>query len=268
MRRILFIIFLICILLFSVACNRINPANTDLPSEFSTVSQQSAQLDYKVTRPMDGLGLKEELSFAQLLTDVNYNGAYQLPTEPVPPGTVRDISLIPPAPQDLVGQSVELAFQHDSRSLYFYYYADEVSGKERLAVIISEKIPLLAILETDLGGAESLRNKIVTAEPFRATVLALANICNLEPIYVQQACQSDMDDYPYLPTEFIDIFSKAPTYGRFMGKVESNPYETSTTTVHIRGNEVRSASDPLKNSLEVFERILNRFYLGDSMFLT
>ena len=279
MKRIVWVLFLICVLLFSVACNKGNPANTDQSFGPSTVAQQienqenttntpNVQLDYKVTRPMDGIGLKEELAFAQFLTDVNYNGEYLVSVEQVAPGTVRDISLIPTAPQDFVGQSVEVAFQHDTRSLYFYYCADEVTEKERLAVIVHAKIPLLVILETNLGGAESLRNKIVTAEPFRATVLALANIDNLEPIYVQQACHSDLDDYPYLPNEFIDIFGKAPIYGIYMGKIEINSYETSTTTVHMRGNEVKSASEPLKNSLQVYEKIFKRFSLGDIMFLT
>lgn len=279
MKRIAFVLFLICVLLFSNACNTGNPANTEQPSELLTENQQmeyqenpttapTVQLDYKVTRPMDGIGLKENLAFAQLLSDINYSGEYQLPAEPVAPGTITDISRIPPAPQDLVGQSVEVAFQYDSRSLDFYYCADEVSGKERLAVIIHENIPLLAILETNFGGAEELRNKIVTAEPFRATVLALANICRLESIYVKQACESDLKDYPYLPTEFIDIYGEAPDYGRFMGKVEVNPYETSTTTVHMRGNEVLSASQPLKGNLKVFEGIFTRFSLANMMLLT
>ena len=274
MKRIVFILFCFCVLLFSVACNKVTPAPTNPTTEPSPTAQQQepeitpGKLEYEVSRPIDGLELNTNLAFAQLLTDVNYNGEYKISEEIIAPGAVKDISLIPAAPQDLVGKTVELAFGHDSESVYFYYFADVETGKERLAVIVQSKIPLLAILETDLGGADGLRERIVSAESFRATVLALANIDNLEPIYVQQACLADMDDYPYLPTEFVDVFGKTLIYGRFMGKVEPNAQNSATTLVHMRGNSVSSASEPLQNSLAVFERILNRFSLGEMLYLT
>ena len=267
MKRIVWVLFLICVLLFSAACCNENPTSTDdttNPTTSTETGEIELKIHYDVLRPEKSI---QSLSFAQFLSDVNWNGEYLPNTEIVAPGSLRNPSLIPSAPQDWVGKTAEVAFHHDTSYIYFYYNANEELQQERLAVIVEAKIPLLVVLETDLGGADQLRNKLANAEPFQVKVLALANMDNTEPIYVSNACNASLDERTYIASEFVDIYGKAPTYGIFMGKVIFHTSQNPENIVYLRGCAASSASKELKSRLSVFERSFVRYGFMDEMLL-
>lgn len=267
MKYALLVVFICYTLFLFTACNKENPVRTNHtanPATSTEASKTELKMYYDVLRPEK---VDPSLSFTQFLSDINWSGEYLPNTEIVPPGGLRDPSLIPPAPQDLVGQTVEVAFHHDSSSIYFYYHANEELQQERLAVVIDAKIPLLVILETNLGGADQLRDKLATADPFQVKVLALANMDNLESVYISNAYNTSLDEHTILSSEFVDIYGKAPTYGMFIGKVDRYASQNSNNVVYLRGCVPSSVSEELKGRFSVFERGFARYGFMDEMLL-
>ena len=265
MKYTLLVVLICCALLLFTACDKEKPVSTDQNSD-PTTSTDAGEVEikkyYEVLRPEK---INPSLGFAQFLSDVNWNGEYLPHTEIIPPGGLRDPSLIPPAPQDLVGQTVEVAFHHDSSPIYFYYHANEELQQERLAVIMDARIPLLVILETNLGGADQLRDKLATADSFQVKVLALANMDNLEPMYISNTHRASLEEHTNLSSEFVDIFGNAPTYGMFIGKVEH--YTSQNNIAYLRGCAPSSVSEELEECLAVYEIRFARYCFMDEMLL-
>jgi len=131
----------------------------------------------------------------KLLSDVNYNGKIQSTGEPLPPGTLPDVSLIPAADQSLVGQTVTVNLGSNQPKGSFLFRIDPVSGNGLLAVVLHADqpfyIPLLVVLEANLD-FPALCQALSTGADFSATIISATNISFAEGMYA--ACNLDPED--------------------------------------------------------------------------
>ncbi len=143
-----------------------------------------------------------EAALDRFLTQVNHEGTigYDPSAEPVAPGTLPDVKFIPTADQSMVGSRVPIILAQEQQAIPFYYSYDTVTGIERLAVVLqADRIPMLIIFETTLGGLNGLCEKIAKQEPFEATILSMTNISYQEGMYTYNAATHDGN------VELIDI---------------------------------------------------------------
>ena len=158
--------------------------------------------------------------------------------------------------QELVGKEVTIALAGDQLRTSFYYKSGE---KERLVLVIGESnIPLLMILETDLGGIGSLYQKIAEEEPFPATVLAAVNISFEEGMYALNAACST---YEVLDSEQFSFDDGViPTEeGEYIGVVG---LVNNETVRFLKGSQSGDPSDGLQDNFHVFYRMFDRFGLN------
>lgn len=202
----------------------------------------------------------QEFAITRFLTDTNRNG--QIPGDTLEvPGALPAVEQIPVADQSQVGETVMIVFAQTQQAIPFYYSCDANTGAERLVVVVTaERIPLLLVFETQLGGLDVLCEKMQTQTEFAARILAITNISPEEGnIYAYNACRFT-DKIP--KQEQFDIFENAetPQYGKYMGIFGT--HSSGAFLSILKGNATNTASIALQNNFAVFERIFERFSLN------
>lgn len=191
-------------------------------TEQSTDPTQSTQTDptQPSTQPTDPGPWSHDAELTRFLTEVNHSGEYLPSSEPLAPGTLTPVELIPVADQSYVGSTVDIILAQLQQEIPFYYYYNAETGYERLAVVITaEKIPLMMILETDLNGVSELCKKIAAEEVFSAKV------CSATSITYMEGNVKVFETYSWLPEEQrLDILSGNVTAeaGMYVGIVGSS----------------------------------------------
>ena len=209
--------------------NTTSPEQTTVPTEPSTDPTQSTQTDptqqptdptQPSTQPTDSGPWSHEADVIRFLTEVNHSGTIE--PEELPPGSYCSVWAIPKADQSYVGSTVEIILSRRLEEVPFFYYYDEESGYERLAVSIDAHIPLMLVLETDLNGISELCKVIAAEEVFSAKVCSATNIDPMEYVHTGNT-------YYWLPEEQrMDIMSGDVTAvgGMYVGIVGTAYYNT------------------------------------------
>ena len=200
----------------------------------------------------------DDHSPVRFLTNLNLHGSFlhDADDEPVPPGSLTEIADIPVYDQELIGQTVALVLSGDDLRTSFYY---KTGDKERLVLIIGEfNIPLLMVFEPDLGSADGLFQKIASEEPFEATILAAVNISFEEGMYARNAAKSTQDIPDSEVFNIGNAVTDAPD-GEYIGIVGLDNDEIIKIA---KGADVNEASDALKDDINIFHRIFDRFDLN------
>ena len=201
-----------------------------------------------------------EFAITRFLTDINRNGDIAPGDGVETPGTLPTVESIPVADQSIVGETVMIVFARLQQAIPFYYACDVNTGAERLVVVVTaERIPLLLVLETQLGGANALCEKIRTQAEFPAKILAITNISYEEGnVYAYNAAYSV---YGISAQEQFDIFTETdtPQNGRFMGIFGTD--SAGGFLCVMKGSGEDSISAALEGNFAVFYRIFERFSL-------
>lgn len=198
-------------------------------------------------------------AWEQFLTEVNRSGEVDWSQQdgPAAPGALPQPEWIPAADQSRVGQTVHIRFSQEQPAVRFYYAVE--AELERLAVIVpAESLPLLIVFETNLGGAEALREKLANQQPIEAKILAMVNVCYEEGNeYAYNACR---DTAGLADGELLDISTPSTVAaGRYLG-VFGNASNGDAIAV-LKGSAASSASEALEEDFTVFWRIITRFTL-------
>ena len=211
------------------------------------------------TQPTEAPDAWQAYAFTRFLTDTNLNGRIA-PTGTIEaPGTLPDVSRIPAADQALVGQTVTVIFARMQQVIPFYYLCEGAAGTERLAVVIqTDRIPLLLVLETRLGGLPGLCDVIRRQESFEARILAATNISFEEGMYAGNAVRRD---YALDPSEIYDLLEGEvlPEAGVFLGAFGTD--DQGMPVAILKGSDGPDLSSGLQEDLSVYHKIYTRFDL-------
>ena len=266
MQKRLILIFCIVILL-CVACTPSNATQDTPPATGSSSAVSTEPSGVVFTEPSEPL--EESLNvpvgnadtiISKLLSEVNLTGKIQPFGQQVPPGTLPDISQIPPADQSIVGKSVTVNLGSNQTAGTFLFRIDPQSNKGVLAVVLRADqafcIPLLVILETDLNST-TLWQALTSGADFGATVISATNISPEEGLYTS----FDPSLNRLRPEEIVDLKTASITYpssvqfvGRFGG-------ETAPLLCKY-DMDLSGTSECIHNIFDTFSRILSRFSIS------
>ena len=211
-----------------------------------------------VTEPsVDCPSWNHKSALTRFLTEINRSGSIRPSETTQAPGTLPAVDRIPIADQSLVGESVTIIFAQEQQEIPFYYCYDADTGWERLAVVITaEKIPLLMVFQTKLGGTAKLCQAIASEREINATILSMTNISYEEGCaYVRNACQLASQN------QKIDIFANgiSAISGQYIGMVGKD-HDGKAVNL-LAGAESSQLSDSVQSGLNVWFRIFERFGL-------
>lgn len=242
-RKHFFVIILLCALLLSGCTAGKQQESTGTTTQPSSPVAQPAQT----------------YALEQFLTEVNRSGEvdWSQADGPQAPGTLLDAAWIPAADQSQVGKTVNIVFSQEQPAVRFYYVAE--AELERLAVVVpAESLPLLIVFETNLGGAEALREKLANQQPLEAKILAMVNVCYEEGNeYAYNACR---DVSGLADGELLDLFTPSTAAeGRYLGIFGTT--SNGDAIAVLKGCAADAASEALEEDFAVFWRMITRFSL-------
>lgn len=198
-----------------------------------------------------------EAALIRFLTETKQNG--EVTSSPdTPPGGLPPIENIPQPDQTLVGRTVMIILAQEQQAIPFYYYCDANTTQERLAVIISaDRIPMMIIFETNLGGSVELCKKIAANEAFEAVILAMTNVSFEEGMSICNASDLSSDE------QQIDIFtaSTQDISGEYIGTVGT--HSSGRIIYFLAGAESSQIRNPLRSNMNIWYRVFQRFHLLD-----
>ena len=200
------------------------------------------------------------LTLFRFLEDTNSNGQITPIEEQEAPGDLPEMWRIPQPDQSRIGETVSIVLAKWHRAIPFYYSCTE-DGTERLAVFLSaEKIPMLMVLETQLGGVTELCKKISSGAEFQGKILAMANISWEEGnIYAPNVCIYT-DDIP--ATELLTDGTTLVA-GECVGIAGKHTYKNNTIHMLIKGGVYQNASQGLRNDIDWMKQKFARCGLID-----
>lgn len=227
-------------------------------TDASTPIQPTVVSTAPTTLPTDGPDAwTHEAALTRFLTETNQNGKVSYPPD-TPPGTPPPIENIPQSNQALVGHTVMIILAQEQQAIPFYYSFDADAAKERLAVVVSaDRIPMMIIFETNLGGSAELCKKIASNEAFEAVIVSMTNISFEEGMTICTASSITSVE------QQIDIFtpSTQDICGEYIGTVGTH---SSGRIIHfLAGAESSQISDALRSYMDVWYRVFQRFNLLD-----
>lgn len=230
--------------------------STDASGDGTTPSTESSGDGTTPSTESSGGEWTNEAAITRFLTETNRSGRIPPEDHLVPPGTLPEVDRIPKADQSLVGTTVSILFAREQQAIPFHYILDKESGAERLTVVIrTDRIPLLIVFETDLGGASALRDKMMNEIPFDAKIMAFVNISCEEGRSSEIVCH-----YGETPEE--NLF-QIPDSGEVNGQeflgIFGADYQGTLLAI-MKGAEGSSASPELQGDFQVFRRIYERFF--------
>lgn len=267
MRRALCLLLAVLIIMIVSACRLSTDSSgtnqkqlRSAPSRYTTAPSDSSIEAAPPTTMAVPTAWEHEAALSRFLAQTNHEGTIKHdPSAGVqPPGTLPDVQFIPVADQTLIGVCVPIIFAQEQYAVPFYYSYDPTTGAERLAVVVlAERIPMLIIFETELGGIGGLCQKITQQEPFDATILSVTNISYEEGcVYATNAAFLSAE-----AEEIIDIWGKPVDCdgGIYIGLVGSD----SAGNAHniLKGAQAGNASEALQSSIDVYLKIFTRFDL-------
>lgn len=245
---------LLIVILLCAACAPSDAMQDALPETepFGAVSTEPSELPENAQNVPAG---NADTSISNLLTEINLNGKIQ-PGQVTPPGTLPDVSQIPPADQSIVGEAVTVNLGSNQPSATFLFRFDEQRNKGMIAVVLSANVPLLVILETDLN-ITTLCQALTSGADFGAVVISATNISSEEGLYT--SFNPSLNDLR--PEEIVDLRTPVITdpagvqfIGRFGGK---------TTPLLCKYNmNLSNISESLCNKHNTFSKIFSRFSIS------
>lgn len=261
----IWILFAFLIFLLS-ACYAEMVDPTEVEATDQGTSMESSAGATESTGAIDSAGASgsvewsHEAALTRFLTDVNHKGSIPPGDKPVPPGTLPEVSRIPKADQSWVGSTVQVILARQQQVIPFYYFCGD-DGTERLAMVVeAERIPLLIVLETALGGYQKLCEKIAAQEVFTGRVLSMTNICPQENHYAYAAC-SIVENVAAQEIINMESPTGGPGKGVFVGAVGVTAGDKTVSM--MMGSFSGDASEALHSKLKVFQRMFERYELTD-----
>lgn len=276
MKKILPVVGLVLLLLCACAAQKpviTEPSDSHTPTQTTATTPTSGTISTtgatEPTKNTEETGATEttgsteptapwdhEAALSRFLEETNHSGEIPAEDKPVPPGTLPDVNLIPKASQTRLGETVSIILAQKQSKVAFYYSCAE-NGTERLAVVIpAEKIPMMVIFETELGGIQGLCRVIETEEVFQGKILSMTNITFEEGnIQVFNVCGSTYG----IPV--IEILTKdtSVNVGECLGVVGTN--DAGTVVTVIKGGVYETASAALKENLDWMKGKFARYSL-------
>lgn len=276
MKKILPVVGLVLLLLCACAVQKpviTEPSGSQTPTQTTATTPTSGTISTtgatEPTKNTEETGVTEttgstepttpwdhEAALSRFLEETNHNGEMASEDELLPPGTLPDVERIPKASQTQVGETVPIILAQKQSKVAFYYSFTE-DGPERLAVVIpAEKIPMMVIFETELGGIQGLCRVIETEEVFQGKILSMTNITPEEgDIQVFNVCGST---YP-IPAREILTKGTSVNVGECLGVVGTD--DTGTAVTVIKGGVYETASAALKEDLDWMKGKFARYSL-------
>ena len=278
MKKILPIVGLVLLLLCACAVQKpviTEPSDSQTPTQTTVTTPTSGTITTtgatEPTKNTEETGATEttenteptapwdhEAALSRFLEETNHSGEIASEGGLVPPGTLPDVNLIPKASQTRLGESVSIILaQKQSKVAFYYSYAE--NGTERLAVVIpAEKIPMLVIFETELGGIRGLCRVIETEEVFQGKILSMTNITPTEgKVQAFNVCGSTYG----IPASEILTKETTVNVGECLGVVGTDDAGTAVTV--IKGGVYETASQELKANLDWVQGKFARYSLED-----
>lgn len=202
------------------------------------------------------------LTLFRFLDDTNSNGQITPIEEQEAPGDMPEMWRIPQPDQSRIGETVPIVLAKWHRAIPFYYSCTE-DGTERLAVFLSaDKIPMLMVFETQLGGVAELYKKISTGAEFQGKILAMVNISWEEGNqYAKNVC---------IPTEDIpvtELLTDGTTLvaGECLGIVGETTFKHDKINMVVKGGVYENASQGLRNDIDWMKQKFARCGITDIM---
>lgn len=251
-RRLSAIVALSVLVCLLSACAQEPSASVTQPSTAPTEPIASTEPASTSEQPWS-----HKAALTNLLEETNRTGELLPPAEPemtAPPGTLVDISRIPKASQNRIGETVSIILAKQQQSIPFYYACSE-TGEERLAVFINApKIPMLVVFETKLGGIKGLYSHIASEAVFEGKILSMTNISWEEgAIHAVSACIYIED----IPAKEILTADTALVAGECIGIVGT---DSSGAVLNVlRGGKYSTASNALKEDIDWMNQKFERY---------
>lgn len=258
LKKLLIIIMLIVLLLSASACKRPDTsADSTGNSNESLSSNNTDSSENTESSPDDSWDAS--LTLFRFLEDTNSSGQITPIEEQEAPGALPEMWRIPQPDQSRIGETVSIVLAKWHKAIPFYYSCAE-DGAERLAVFLAaDKIPMLMVFETQLGGVAELCEKISAGTAFQAKILAMVNISYEEGNhYAGNVCISE---YQVAPEEFI-ADGTTLTAGECLGIAGK---DNNTTYLLIKGGVGESASQGLRSNIDWMKQKFARFGVDDIM---
>lgn len=263
MKQIVFVM-IVCLmfgLFFGCASKPVQQPGNDLNA---SKQPQKEQVTDKGSNSSDGseTGAKaeweHEATLLRFLEETNHSGVIAGGSTPVPPGTLPEIQQIPAANQTLVGKIVPIVLARKQQAISFYYTYRE-NGTERLAVFIpAEKIPMLIIFETTLGGADGLYDHIKSEKVFQAKILAVVNISYEEGNIYAYNVGAKLDG---ISEQEILREGKNLKAGECIGVVGTNSAGVEAEV--LKGGTYEIAGKAFRENIDWMKDKFNRYSLGE-----
>ena len=260
LRIIVAFAFIACFL-FGCASKPIQQPGNDLNASKPPQKEQETDIGSSGSEAGDTeekTAWEHEATLLRFLEETNRIGVISGGSAAVPPGTLPEIQQIPAASQTLLGKTVPIVLARKQQAISFYYSC-QANGIERLAVFIpAEKIPMLMILESALGGVNALYDCIQGEKVFQVKILAIVNVSYEEGNIYAYNIGAKLDGIPEQEILREGTNLKA---GECIGVIGTNSAGVEVNV--LKGSTYGTASNAFRENVDWMKEKFNRYSLGE-----